>query len=345
MNYIALINAFWLAHEEHEFTPIEICLYFYLLKVANMLRWKNPFNRNSSKILSDLGISRSASENSRLRLKKFGIIDFKSINGSANIEFTIIDISKKYALPNDECSDDSNAGHNAGHNAGYNAGRQTGKSGGEAASTEGGNKAGNKVLNINKTKTILNKNTYRAFAHLALLEDEFLELVEMGFSKNEIDDVLDGIENYKGNKKYDSLFLSAKAWLKKGKGSAQKEITPGGPTIYQDRKRDKAINAFDAYKEKGYCTDWDNEIYDYLLAKKLIAFSPDENYRFLMAAVNTAKQDHAREPAVTELEKSGKLATNKELIADAKQIALMEYFNQLAEVGQQLKDLLNNQTK
>jgi len=59
-------------------------------------------------------------------------------------------------------------------------------------------------------------NIYRAFAHLCLSEDEFKKL-NADYSKEVIDEVLDEIENYKQNKKYKSLFLTAKNWLKKRK--------------------------------------------------------------------------------------------------------------------------------
>jgi hypothetical protein len=320
MNYIEQINAFWLAHEEHEFTPIEICLYFYLLKVCNMLRWKSPFNRNSSKILSDLGISRSASENSRIRLKKCGIIDFKSVNGSANIEFTLLDISKKYAIPNTD--------YNTGENAGRNAGRQTGNSTGGPTSTEGSNTTGKEVLNINKTETKIKENIYRAFAHLELFEDEFYKLVDLGYPKEDIDKILDAIENYKGNKKYNSLFNTAKSWLEKNKekSSAKKESQVDGAQvnygkIEKQRNIDTVLNAFEVYKTRQHYTDHDNIVYKFLITKDLLKFEANDN----------------RVAIILQLEKDGDLQ-------GAKQMALMAYFHDLAEAGRELKDLLNTKT-
>ena len=57
-------------------------------------------------------------------------------------------------------------------------------------------------------------NIYRAFAHLCLSVEEF-EKLEVDYTKQQIDMVLDSIENYKNNKSYKSLFLTAKNWLLK----------------------------------------------------------------------------------------------------------------------------------
>ena len=92
MNYISLINNFWLLSEEYEFHPIDIALYFYLLKIANSLSWKPIFKRNNKEIMAKLGInSRHTFNDARNRLKMAGLIDYKTYNGKPISTYSIID--------------------------------------------------------------------------------------------------------------------------------------------------------------------------------------------------------------------------------------------------------------
>jgi hypothetical protein len=59
------------------------------------------------------------------------------------------------------------------------------------------------------------KNTYRSFKHLTLSEFDFNRLINSGYTKIQIDDILDKIENWKGNNKYSNLYLTSLQWLKK----------------------------------------------------------------------------------------------------------------------------------
>jgi hypothetical protein len=66
--------------------------------------------------------------------------------------------------------------------------------------------------------TDIKKDIYRAFAHLKLSNLEFNNLVKAGNSKELIDDILDRIENFAGNKKYKSLYMTCLNWIKTDKG-------------------------------------------------------------------------------------------------------------------------------
>ena len=89
MNYIELIRTFWRSHEEHSFSTTEIALYFYLVEVSNICRWKNPFKRNNSKIMADLSISFNTLKNARNKLSQCELISFKSQSGNANVTYSL----------------------------------------------------------------------------------------------------------------------------------------------------------------------------------------------------------------------------------------------------------------
>jgi hypothetical protein len=76
---------------------------------------------------------------------------------------------------------------------------------------------------VSKTEANVNVNVndnekdiyiYRKFNHLKLSIEEFDKL-RIEYSADQINNVLDSIENYKQNKSYSSLYLTAKNWLKR----------------------------------------------------------------------------------------------------------------------------------
>jgi hypothetical protein len=78
------------------------------------------------------------------------------------------------------------------------------------------------AVNDNDNVNVISKDIYRSFAHLSISNSDVEKLLEK-YSINEIDEVLDSIENFKGNKKYTSLYLTANKWLSKNKKSTEVE--------------------------------------------------------------------------------------------------------------------------
>lgn len=80
----------------------------------------------------------------------------------------------------------------------------------------------NIAVNDNDNVNVISKDIYRSFAHLSITNADVEKLLDK-YTINEIDDVLDSIENFKGNKKYTSLYLTANKWLSKNKKSTEVE--------------------------------------------------------------------------------------------------------------------------
>ncbi len=58
-------------------------------------------------------------------------------------------------------------------------------------------------------------NVFRSFNHLAITVEDNKKLLDLGYNQNQINEVYDNIENYKKNKDYKNLYLTAKNWLSK----------------------------------------------------------------------------------------------------------------------------------
>jgi hypothetical protein len=69
------------------------------------------------------------------------------------------------------------------------------------------------------------ENIYRDFEHLSISVDEFNKLC-IDYTKQQIDEILDQIENNANNKKYTSLYLTAKNWLSRNKPTQSEGISP-----------------------------------------------------------------------------------------------------------------------
>ena len=66
----------------------------------------------------------------------------------------------------------------------------------------------------NSTEKIKSKsNIYIGFDHLSITNDEYNKLKEV-WNEEDINLILDNIQNYKNNKNYKSLYLTARSWLR-----------------------------------------------------------------------------------------------------------------------------------
>tara|TARA_R100000654_G_scaffold75059_1_gene111081 strand:- start:2036 stop:2611 length:576 start_codon:yes stop_codon:yes gene_type:complete len=70
-------------------------------------------------------------------------------------------------------------------------------------------------VNVNVNDNVnVNERIYRKFSHLQINLGDYEKLVNK-YNKQQVNDILDQIENYKGNTKYKNLYLTAKNWLKR----------------------------------------------------------------------------------------------------------------------------------
>ncbi len=78
MNYIELINNFWIANRVHNFNSLETSLYFFILDYANNARWPVSFNLPNGIIQSVFGCTRDQLTRARKKLCKCGLLYYET---------------------------------------------------------------------------------------------------------------------------------------------------------------------------------------------------------------------------------------------------------------------------
>jgi len=101
---------------------------------------------------------------------------------------------------------------------------------------------------VSVNDNVKKEDIYMSFDHLTLTNEEHTKLLTH-YTKQQIDDTLDSISNYKQNTKYKSLYLTAKSWLKRehptGKG-----LRPIAKVVAYTALQDEKITQ--EYLDKGY---------------------------------------------------------------------------------------------
>ncbi len=119
------------------------------------------------------------------------------------------------------------------------------------------------------------------------------------------------------------------------------------PTPEQEKvsDRDYIIFAFNKHNEGGFF-DSDNIVYQLLVDMKVIAFTPERKKDFMQQAIKDvgAEKNAFRKASekITETKQNNSLKHNPATIAAAKRIALNTFFNELAEMGQDITELITN---
>ena len=90
MNYIELINNFWIANKIHKFNSLETSLYFFVLDYANNARWPESFVIPNGIVQSVFGCSRDQLIRARKKLCKFGLLAYETGDRHNPGKYTVI---------------------------------------------------------------------------------------------------------------------------------------------------------------------------------------------------------------------------------------------------------------
>jgi hypothetical protein len=189
----------WCFENPERISPNHTALYFFIIEHCNRLGWKAKFGLPTTMVKEAIGIrSYNTYINTLNDLVDFGFVVM--IEKSKNQYSSNIVALSNFDKAHDKALDKALIKHTT--------------------------KQVESIDSINKQETINKEQIvyYRTFGKLKLTDEEFKSL-NTDYSKQQIDDVLDQIENYKNNKNYVSLYLTAKNWLKRDYNKPQVKVS------------------------------------------------------------------------------------------------------------------------
>ena len=181
--------------------PIHSAMYFFAIEHCNRLGWKEKFGFPSQMVMEAIGVKNWKTYAKALDdLVSWGVIKLiqKSKNQySSNIISIQIAYVKNTKAPTKAL---------------------------DKALQKHSTKQSQSTVSINKQVTSNKEQvTYRKFKHLSISILEFNKLSDK-HGKEKVDDILDDIENFRNNKKYTSLYLTANKWLKREENNVSANI-------------------------------------------------------------------------------------------------------------------------
>ena len=186
----------WSFENPEKISPNHSALYFFIIEHCNRLGWKEKFGLPTTMAKEAIGIrSYNTYINTLNDLVQFGFINLieKSKNQYSSNIVALLNFDKAH----DKALDKALIKH--------------------------GTKQRESIDSINKQETIEQLNIYRQFSNLKITIEE-LDKLKKDYTIEQIDSILDDIQNFSGNKKYTSLYLTAKNWLKRENKQQKKEF-------------------------------------------------------------------------------------------------------------------------
>jgi len=202
----------WAFENPDKVKPIHYAIFYFAIEHCNRLGWKDKFGLPSQMVMEAIGVKNWRTYAAGLHeLVEFGFIEMVEISKN-QYSSNIIAIVKNTKAPT-KALDKALSKHSTKH----------------CQST----------VSIVKQETINKEQIiyYRAFGKLKLTDEEFKSL-NSEYSKQQIDDVLDQIENYKNNKNYVSLYLTAKNWLKRDN---KQQVKVSSDPLVEEMKRQRQM--------------------------------------------------------------------------------------------------------